>query len=179
MPRSRKPRRAYRPQPTFVNSIDRAIVGSALIEPRLLAMQSRVQRAALTGLLRGGRGADTLAHWRSLADAANMAEQLERMGLGSGPQAVGVIQAGQHALASVWQRQAAGGSWTLHASEADALRWLVQLHDVQLAACSHAEFEAAFQATRRRVEQAQKGNAPPGAIVLGGDIGDEQRSTRT
>ena len=63
-----------------------------------------------------------------------------------------------------------GSSRALYASEIDALQWLVTLHHTQLQACSFAEFDAAFRATERRLSQYRAGNAPPGAIVVEGEI---------
>jgi hypothetical protein len=118
------------------------------------------------------RGAHCDAHWRSLADAANMAETLAGMGLGSGDEANHVINTAQKALHDVHQRHAARGTWTLYADEIDALHWLVRLHcTAQLPACSYGEFCDAFTRTQNRLRQALAGNAPAGALVVAGGLG--------
>lgn len=120
------------------------------------------------------RGIDCGRHWMTLADAGNMAETLCTMNLGAGADAERVIQDAQRALADVHGRREQGGSWTLHADEIDALRWLVQLHVTQLGACSYREFETAFQRTAHRISQARAGNASPDTVVLVGQVCGER-----
>ncbi len=168
MPRSSKPRKAYRPAPVHANIVQRAIGGAGLIHPGEVAAQcQRIQHA----LQQFSAGQQCPQHWRSLADVANMAETLAAMRLGAGPQAEAVIQQAQQALADVWRRHAQRGSWTLYPAELEALHWLLRLHQTQMAVCSYTEFEEAFQRTTRRIAQARAGNAPPTAHVIQGDIG--------
>ena len=117
------------------------------------------------------RGEHCARHWASLADAANMAETLAGMGLGSGPHADEVIDRGQQALADVHMRHAERGTWTLYPAEIDALHWLVALHcRTQLPATSYGEMETALDRTRNRIAQARAGNASPGTVVLSGNF---------
>lgn len=116
------------------------------------------------------RGQNCAAHWLSLADTANMAETFAAMGLGAGDDADEVISRAQQALHDVHQRHAHRGTWTLYADEIDALHWLVRLHQVQLSSCTFGEFERAMAATERRLDQARRGNAPAGALVVVGQI---------
>lgn len=170
MPRSKPPRRRYKPAPLYTNALERAINGAEAIRPRQVQTQIAILRTALDAL-KLGRGPQPLcAYWRHLADAGNVAETLARMGLGGGAEAQRVITQAQAALAAVWERQQTRGSWTLRAEEMEALHWLLQLHATQLQATSYREFEAAMAATERRVRQARVGNGPPGTVVLGGDI---------
>lgn len=167
MGRTAKPRRAHRPR-ALVNPLQRAITGVMLLERRDVDGQVRIARDALTAL---GRGHDVATHWRSLADTANMAESLCRLGIGSGADAERVVHQAQHALADIHGRLQAGRGRALYGTEVDALQWLISLHTTQLQACSYAEFDAAFTATRQRISQARAGNAPRGAIVVEGEIG--------
>lgn len=166
MGRTAKPRKAYRPRP-LVDPVQRAITGVRALEVRDVAGQVHIARTALSEL---GRGVDAWRHWRSLADTANMAESLAALRIGAGEHAAGVIRGAQQALADICSRMQQGRSHALHHHEVDALQWLVSLHRLQLAACSYAEFERAFQATRERVAQARAGNAPRDAIVIEGEI---------
>ncbi|MBL8350499.1 MAG: hypothetical protein JNL87_09300 [Burkholderiaceae bacterium] len=139
---------------------------------RLSDADVKQQRAIVeTALGEFSRGIRCAFHWNSLADVANVAQTLAGMGLGSGREADAVTGAAQGALQAVHQRQAAGGSWTLYATELDALTWLVRLHTtVQLPACSYGEFDEAFRATHRRLRQTLAGNASPGAVLVAGDL---------
>lgn len=114
------------------------------------------------------------AAWATLADAANMAETLCGMRLGSGPDAERVIEGAQQALADVHGRHAVRGTWTLWADEIDALQWLVRLYVTQIEACSFSEFERAYQRTRNRIAQAVAGNAAPGTRIVVGRLVHQQ-----
>lgn len=166
MGRTAKPRKAYRPRP-LLDPVARAMVGVRTLAPRDVQGQIAIARAALAEL---GRGADVQRHWRSLADTANMAESLAGLRIGSGPEADHVIRSAQQALADIHARLQRGAGRALYAAEVSALTWLVQLHAVQLEACSHDEFDAAYRATERRISQALAGNAAAGAIVIEGEI---------
>ncbi len=156
----------------ITNTMQVAMGNAQALAPSDVAAQTAIVRTALDSL-RKGQHCDQ--HWRSLADTANMAETLCTMGLGSGPQAEQAINAAQAALAAVWQRHSARGSWTLYPAEIQALEWLPAIHAVQLAACSYGEFERAFHSTSQRIAQARAGNAGPGTVVLG-DMGAHQEA---
>lgn len=152
-----------------LNAVDIAINRARPLSTMDVQRQKITMETALAEFCRGH---NCEAHWCSLADAANMAETLAAMGLGSGDAADRVINDAQRALHEVHQRQAQRGTWTLYADEIDALHWLVRLHcTVQLAACSFGEFSDAFERTQNRLRQALAGNAPAGALVITGAIG--------
>jgi hypothetical protein len=167
MPRSKKPRKAYRPQPVHANSLDIALNNVRKLSRADVQMQTGIVSTALRQF---SAGQHCEVHWRSLADTANMAETLAGMGICSGLQAEAVIDTAQRALAAVRQRHTERNTWTLYAAELDALQWLAALHARQLAECDYSEFERAFTTTSTRVSEARKGNAPRGAIVIEGDL---------
>lgn len=168
--KTKAPRKAYRPRPVHANAWERAIMGAERVQAQQVAQLHQRRQQALQSLMQGARGEEARAAWRELADAANLAETLASMGLGSGEQARSTIDAAQAALAAVMQRHQAGGSWAMRASELDALRWLLQLHQVQLGHTSYTEYDQAVQRTAQRVQQALRGNAAPGTYVLGGHL---------
>ncbi len=160
-------RSAYRPGPEYLNTLERAIKRAQ----KMSAADAKMQRElTATALREFSTGANCEANWRTLADAANMAETLASMGICSGLQAEALIHEAQQALAAVKQRHATRGTWTLYAAELDALTWLIALHDKQITECSYGEFERAFHLTTERIAQARAGNAPRGAIVVQGDM---------
>ena len=161
---ARKPRRPGR---INLHSMFAAISRAQKLSAEDVSQQVQIMRGALTDLQTSQQPARA---WRSLADAANMAETLEGMGLGSGPQAQQVIQDAQAALAAVWERGNGRGSWAMRFNESDSISWLIALHAVQLGASSYGAFEDALRDTHNRVAQARAGNAPAGAIVITGDI---------
>lgn len=167
MTRNAKPRKAYRPGPVHANATHMALTGVRKIAAHDVRNQIKLINSALQQFMAGIHCA---AHWRSLADAANMAETLAAMHICGGQQANELIDAAQRALAAVHSRQQITASWTLYASEIEALGWLTTLHARQLAECDYSEFERALQRTHNRVSAARAGNAPRGAIVVIGDM---------
>lgn len=167
MGRTSKPRKAYRPHPVHLNAIS-----ATLNRVRKLSTSDvNNQRAIVVKALHEfSAGRNCAEHWRGLADTANMAETLAGMGICSGQQASEAVHQAQTALANVRLRHAERGTWTLYASEVEALNWLAALHGKQLRECDYGEFERAFHATHERVAQARAGNAPSGAIVIEGDM---------
>jgi hypothetical protein len=163
-----RPAKPYRARPVHANAVLMAINGAR-----------RLSEADVHSLITGHRqmlreytaGQHCAQHWRSLADIGNLAETFVRMGLASGQQAEELVHTAQVALASAAQRQSVRGTWTLYPQEIDALHWLLQLHALQLQACSYSEFCAAMDSTQRRISQARQGNAPAGALVVQGDFG--------
>lgn len=167
MPRSARPRKAYRPRPVHTNATQGAINGARKLSAADVLQQLTLCRHALQEF---SAGRDCPRHWLSLADTANMAQGLAALRIGCGDQADQVIEQAQAALAAVQQRRHAGGSWTLYAAELEALGWLIALHTTQLGACDYAEFDKAFHQTHERLSQARAGNAPRGAVVVVGQI---------
>jgi hypothetical protein len=167
MGRSTKPRKSYRPAPVTLNAHQVAMARVHTLRADDAQRQVRLLRTALAEFK---RGLHCVQHWLSLADAANVAETLAQLGIGSGPQATQVIGNAQRALSDVQLRHQAGHSWTLHAAEMAALAWLVDLHALQLTTCDYSEFERALDLTRNRIAQARAGNAPAGALIIEGEI---------
>ena len=167
MSANRRPRKAHRPRPAHLNALAMALVRAGKLLPAEHAGQVDIIRRAL---LEFSAGRDCWPHWRSLADAANVAETLSAMGIGRGQQAADVLDSAQAALAAVHRRHAERGSWTLYAAELDALHWLIALHAKQLAECSRGEFERALDSTHERLTQALAGNAPRDAVIVVGQI---------
>lgn len=168
MPRSTRPRKAYRPRTVAANAVQLALNNVHQLARQDVRGQAELLRTALAEFQRGQHGGQ---HWRSLADAANMAETLATMGIGSGHDAQRIIQRAQQALHDVALRHRQRGTWALHHDELDALQWLLRLHSTQLEACDYSEFNRAMGHTQNRIAQARAGNAPAGAVVVRGDIG--------
>lgn len=155
----------------------RAIRGARRLSAEDRERQKELTREALERLLRAGP--DAAACWRDMADVANLAEQLALLRIGGGPEALAAIDEAQHALGYMHQEHQARGTWALRAAEREVivpqLELLVRLHELQLDVCSYGEFERAYQAAVRKLTQARAGNAPPGAIVLEGQVGTAEQ----
>jgi hypothetical protein len=156
-----------KPRPVHLNAVQMAINRARKLAPADVAGHVALITTALATFM---RGTDCAAHWRSLADTANVAETFAAMGICSGPDAQRVIEQAQAALYAVQMRHQQRGSWTLYAQEVEELTWLNALHAHQLRECTYGEFERALQTTRHRVAGARAGNAPAGALVITGDI---------
>ncbi len=160
-------RSPYRPGRVAINAVAIAINGSRKLSRSDVDGQRRLNLRALTEF---AQAVDCERHWRTLADAANMAESLADLGIGSGQQATEIIHDAQLALASVHKRRTAGGSWTLYPGELEALWVLLDLHELQMRECDYREFDTAFQRTETRVRQALAGNAARGAVIVRGVV---------
>jgi hypothetical protein len=150
------------------NPIALAMQSAAKLKPAEVARQIGIVRHSLERLMRAELPD---ASWCDMADAANIAETLAGMGIGSGPEADAAITAAQRVLSDVYARHVERGTWAMRSEEIEALRLLIALHEVQLEACSFGEFDRAFRKTAERVRQALAGNAPADAIVVDGRIG--------
>lgn len=157
-----------RPRPVYSNAHQIAMRGSNALDPAdVEGMHKRLQRA----INEFSRGMECAEHWRSMADAMNMAETFATTTqLASDDESRDRIAAAQHALAEVFQRYQLRKSWALRAAELDALRVGLLIHDVQLRHCSHSEFARCYDTTRERIAQALAGNASPNAIIVKGQL---------
>lgn len=145
-------------------------VAVAIDRAALLRAEDRInlQRIVEHALHAFRSGRDCAAHWRTLADALNTAEQLARIGIASDDASRERIADAQRVLADVHRRHAQRGSWTLHGPELQALDDGLWVHRVQLQHCSLGEFDRARHDVAERVRQARAGNAPAGAHIVDG-----------
>lgn len=163
MSRNKKPRKAYKPKPVALNAHELAIGGAALLPESTIR---DLQHDMPLWLEAFTRGEDCLRHWESLADVANVAEELSNLRICHDANSRRVIAEGQDALAAVCNRRHAGGSWTLHAAELQALRDLVTWHSIQLDQACHTEYTRAYRKVQRTRYQASRGNVAKGVRVL-------------
>lgn len=158
---SRKPRKRYVPRATAINTIDIAITRASLVdEPRRERLMGPV-RAALHAAREGRL---TAQRWCDLVDAANVGYELALRNIAS--DRVEQFLGAMRVLADIAERVEIRRCWTLYGHEITALADLVELHDVQLKVCSKGELVAAIGASRRRVQQGQRGNHAPAARVV-------------
>lgn len=155
-----------KPRRIVANPVQLAMLGAAKLPQADRDTLRAIGEQALTGL-RTGNG-DLVGHWKSIADALNVAEQLSVLGICSDQASRDRIEAGHEALASVHARHHERNSWTLTAAELRSLDDGLWIHRVQLEHCSLSEYERAVTRVRHRTSQALAGNAAPGVQVLGG-----------
>ncbi len=151
-------------RPVYINAIERAIAGSRKLP---VEDRTRAQQAVGDALINFQRQQEPEFHWRSCADALNVAEALADEGIASDADSRGRIHDAQEVLSQVWMRHAAGGSWTMRGREIAALDDGLFIHRVQLDHCSMREYERAIESVRRKTQQALAGNAGPGTVVFG------------
>ena len=135
------------------------------------AERSAIHRRTLDAIqaFRAGRG--SLAHWRRLTDANNIAQELANLQIASDHH--DTFAKGEQALADVFLRHQAGGNWTLKAAEISAIDDAVFVHGIQLQHCSHGELNKAEARVRNRRAAAARGQHAADVIVLGAARGDE------
>jgi len=139
-----------------------------LVAMRGAALLSRDDRTVWALELRGALDAvrearATKAHWDTVFDSVNLAEELVRVRLASDPS--GVISDAQQACADIIQRQQTTGTRAARAGELAAL-WDLEAAMIDiLAGITHAERFRAEERIRARIAAALAGGMP-GAIVV-------------
>lgn len=160
MPRAARPRKAYRPRPVAIDTVERAIAGAGmpprqtiddLVTPMLQALDE----------MRRGQGCK--ASWECLADALNVAQAL--MDLQIAPDHRATVVGACAALGAVADRVNAGGSFTLRGPELAALQDACEIHEIQLQVASQREIRDAIEAVKRMVRGVLHGQAPARAHV--------------
>lgn len=165
MPRSARPRKAYRAQPVRLDAHGLAIDLASKLSPDQQALLAEPMRLALDQL-RTGRG--DWAAWRTLADAGNVAQALAERNIASN--LLDKVHAAQAALAALADRVKAGRSWTLRGPELTAIDDMAWVHEVQLSHATQGETAAAIQRVKRVVQGVLQGNGSPQAHIVVGAL---------
>jgi hypothetical protein len=170
MPRSKKPRKAYRPRPVLDDPTEAVIAMAGLLPQRQRLDLIQPVEQAFDAMRRGVGG---WASWCALADAMNVAEALASIGIAS--DRVPELKAAQAVLHAVHGRVQAGGGWTLRGPEIAQLEFGVDIHRIQGTVCSLGEMARAIQKVKNVATQALAGNAGRGVTVCVGALVDRPR----
>jgi len=153
-------RSSYRPRGVNPTAHLVAIHGAALLSRDDRTVWALELRSALDAV-REARA--TKAHWDTIFDSVNLAEELVRVRLASDPS--GVISDAQQACADIIQRMQTTGTRAARAGELAAL-WDLEAAMIDiLATVTHAERFRAEERIRARTRAALAGKIP-GAIVV-------------
>ena len=153
-------RSSYRPRGVNPTAHLVAIHGAALLSRDDRTVWALELRGALDAV-REARA--TKAHWDTIFDSVNLAEELVRVRLASDPS--GVISDAQQACADIIQRMQTTGTRAARAGELAAL-WDLEAAMIDiLATVTHAERFKAEERIRARTRAARAGKIP-GAIVV-------------
>lgn len=173
MPRSSKPRKAYRPKHIATDPVERAIAMVAVPPAQSQAALIAPIREALDNLR---RGTGQLADWNCLADAHNVALALAELQIANDHR--DTLVAGCRALRDLADRVNAGGRYTLRGPELTALWVSTEIHEIQLGLASQREIRDAIVAVQRTVRGVLEGNAPKRAhVVVIGALGTTPETT--
>lgn len=156
-------RRHRTAKPVYVNALQRAIESASKLPKSDQEALKRIVTHAVTEFC---RGVNCSAHWRDMADALNVAEELARIGIVSDAASKKRIADALAVLGCVIERYSSIASWTLYPAEMLDLRDGLWMHRVQLEHCSLGEYDRAKETVARRTRQALAGNASPGTTVL-------------
>lgn len=131
MPKSAKPRKAYRPRGVNPTSHAVAITGASLLSIDDRTIWALQLDDAITAV---GRGDASVGHWTTLFNAVALAEQLvrDRLATDSG----GVVSAAQQACVDILQRT---GTRSVRSKELTALRNLQEDWISMLEGITHAQ----------------------------------------
>lgn len=150
MSRNKKPRKAYRPRPVALNTLELALHRAA--KP---ADQDRAEVLARlqTSIAALCTGVATELDWSIAAGAVNVARAIERQGVVRGLQEH--LDSADQALLAIYSRCRRAHLWlrpTLTLPEVDALRLLQELHTFQFNQLSRAELLAAIDAAVKHTQ---------------------------
>lgn len=140
-----------------------AFIGAGKLPQKDRVALKLIMEQALDGLKRCN---DSSFHWRSSADALNMAEALCDGGICSDDESRDLIKAGQCALSSMIERRNRTASWAMKADEIAAINNAFARHHIQLDYCSMSEYGKAWHRAANKIKAALSGNAPRGVQVL-------------
>lgn len=150
-------------RPVHLNAIQRAIERARKLS---IEDQENLKRICTHAFTEFCAGRECMTHWKTAADALNVAEQLSELGIVSDFAGRQRIAAGQAVLVAVIERCCVTGSWTLWPLEMRALSDALWMHRVQLEHCSAGEYERARKRLADKASQALAGNAAAGTQIV-------------
>lgn len=133
----------------LVNPIITAIEGAAISADNLLDRLRLVELSALDAFTTGRA---TVADWKSIADLLNVAETMARYGVG--PEVLEACERVQDGLSEARERHERTGRMGLSGPAIQAVRDLIEYHDLQRTSISRGEYERLIQKTRDRIRSA-------------------------
>ena len=174
MPRSTKPRRAYRAKPVDRDPITLAISAAAKLQPdQQVAVMAPVRRA----FDEMRRGAGSEAAICELSNAMNIGEQLAARNIANNH--IDKFRSALEVLVAVLERGTRpGGSFTLRGPELAALDDGLWMLSIQLQHCSQREAREAIADVKRVVQGALAGAASPSTRVYMAATGVQQQAAK-
>ncbi len=165
MPKTRKPRKAYRPKPERFDSIQIAVENAGTLDP---AQVSTAIRAVDEAFMRFKRAERPAFQFDVMADALNIAESLSKIGICSDAESMEAILRAQRTLATLAGRHQERGTWAMRAEEVLALEDGLLRHTIQLRYASRGEYERAILMTKAKLSAALRGQVSALIIAPGG-----------
>lgn len=133
----------------LINPITMAIEGASITPDNLL---DRLRLLELSALESFTTGRATIEDWKSIADVLNVAETMARAGVG--PEVLEVCQRVEAGLDESRDRHRRTGKMGLSGPAIQAVRDLIEYHDIQRTSVSRGKYEALIQKTRDRIRSA-------------------------
>lgn len=133
----------------LVNPIAHVMEGISVTPDAKLAKLRTVELSALESFRTGHAVPDD---WRAIADVCNLAETLALSGVG--PEVLEVTRKAQAALATAFDRYQDKKPLLFTGPELQAVRDVVEYHDLQRTSITLAQYEAAIRKTRDRIRSA-------------------------
>lgn len=168
MPRSSKPRKAYRPrQAGGVDTMALAKTQIAMLDKEQQVQGIRDARIGFADLRAGRGGRDA---WSAIVGRLDVALCLAQ-DYGIVSDRVPELTAGLKALADLFERAEISHSWTMRGPEIAAIQRAIDLYAIQLQYVAQGELMRAAATVRMRHQQVRAGNVPAGYTVLDGRAG--------
>ena len=133
----------------LTNPITLAIAGAAVTDTASL---DRLRMLELTALESFRMGRATKSDWKALADVLNIAQTMAESGIGQ--EVLGVCARAQEALSETHDRFKRTGRLGFSGPELQALRELLEYHDLQRTSVSRSQYERSIKRTADRIRSA-------------------------
>jgi len=155
-------RSSYKPRPVNPGSALQAITNSftiSKVNQMLLLMKANEDFACLK------KQVEPRSSWSDLADALNISEQLQRLGIGNEVDHQQIAMEAQQAMSNLAVQYKVRQSWTMTSGSIEAIGMGLELYAAQLAICSQGEYARARDNVIRLVREARAGNVPKNVTV--------------
>lgn len=130
----------------LVNPVEHAISGATVPEREKLDELLTVEIASLNAMI---HGKGNMSHWQNLAALNNLTMTL--VGQGVGPEALEAAQKAEAALIDAAARFQKTGRMGFTGPAIQAIRDVIEYHDLQRSSISRSEYEKAIQLTLARI----------------------------
>lgn len=151
------------PRLVSVNTMEIAMTNATTHTSSNQALILSLPEAAINALQFGGFNA---AHWRDLGDTCNVGQVLAKPPYNLANDHIDLFLAAERVLFELNDQYTAKRTWTAKASQLQALKDALEIHDIQLRYVSQGELKAAADEVCKVCAEALRGNGGNVSVVM-------------